>query len=108
MTNLPDFDDDDSQRIRTEVAKGPSSDPGRDLTALSVAFIAHENQDSRRWRISMWVFGLAFSAALAVASYAVHAAAETGADRARLDDVRDRLVRIEAQIDRLMERSEGR
>lgn len=106
MTDLPDFGDEDSQRIRTEARKPPGSDPGRELTALSVAFIAHESQDARRWRVSMWVFGLAFSAALGVAGYAVHAAAETGADRARLEDVQQRLARIEAQIDRLMERSE--
>jgi hypothetical protein len=106
VTTLPDFADDDTGKIRTEASRKDASDPGGELRGLAVAFIAHEGQDSRRWRFSMWAFGVAFSAALGVAGYAVHAAAETGADRARLEDVQARCARIEAQIDRLMERSE--
>ena len=48
------------------------------------------------------------TAAAGVATAAWTAHAEAAADRARLEDVQQRLVRIEAQIDRLMERSERR
>jgi len=102
MTALPDFEDDDTGKIRTEAAKGPSSDPGRDTTALAVAFIAHEQADARRWRVTMWAFGLLLTSALGIAGYALSAAAETGADRATLQDVHDRMVRIEGL---LMERN---
>ena len=99
---MPDLsslaDDDDTGRIRTEAAKGPSSDPGRDLTALSVAFIAHEAQDARRHRHTMWIFGFALSLALAVCAWAWSAQANSGADRATLQDVHDRMVRIEGLL----------
>lgn len=103
MTDLPDFGDEDSQRIRTEVAKGPSSDPARDLAALSAAFIVHESQDRKRHRQNMAAWSFVVALALGVAGWAWTAQANSGADRATLQDMHDRMVRIEGL---LMERSE--
>lgn len=106
------IDDDDTGKLRTEAAKGPSSNPGRDVTALAVAFIAHEKQDTRRHRQTLWLMGVGYAVAaavlLALGGWAWAAQADSGAERARLEDVQRRLDRIEQQIDRLVERSEDR
>lgn len=104
MTDLSSLaDDDDTGRIRTEASKGPSSNPGRDLTALAVAFIAHEAQDTRRHRQLLALFGVVLFVGLAGFGWAWAAQADSGADRATLQDMHDRMVRIEGL---LMQRSE--
>jgi hypothetical protein len=103
VTDLPDFDgDDDTGKIRLEASRKPASDPGSELRGLTVAFIQHEVSDATRWKVSLWAFGLMLSAALAVCAYALNAAAETGGDRATMQDMHDRMVRIEGL---LMERT---
>lgn len=109
---MPDLsslaDDDDTGRIRTEVGKGPPSDPALAVSALAAAFIVHEAQDTRRHRQQLGALGLIATAALAIAAWAWTVQADSGAERARLEDVQRRLDRIEQQIDRLVERSEDR
>lgn len=118
MTAPPDFDSDDTGRIRTEASKGPSSDPGRDHTALAVAFISHEQQDARRfaelakaererWASAAVIGGVLLSLAAWGAQQAWSAHADASAGRAQIDDMHERIVRIEAQIDRLMDRRDA-
>lgn len=117
-------DDDDTARLRLAAAKAPSSDPAREMTGLEVAFIAHEQADQRRFaaatedaaareraneqRRKQWGFALGLLLALAGwgAEQAWAAHADAAAGRAQIDDMHERVVRIEQQIDRLMERSD--
>jgi len=108
MSTLPDFDDErDTGRIATIAADEPS-DPMREIRRLRVQVGTHELLNGRRWRQLMAAIAFVGAAAGGVATAAWTAHAEAAADRARLEDVQQRLVRIEAQIDRLMERSEER
>lgn len=105
MVGLPDIGDEDTGRIRTEISKGHSKQPEIDLAALTAAFLVHERDDMRRWRVSMWVFGLLLTGTITVCSYALSAAAESGSDRATMQDMHARMVRIEGL---LMSREERR
>lgn len=107
--------DDDSQRIRTEASKKDASDPGGELRGLAVAFVAHEAADTRRfaateqrWKQAAIVGGIVLSLAAWGAEQAWAAHADAAAGRAQIDDMHERVVRIEQQIDRLMERSDDR
>ena len=104
MDTLPKFDDDDTGRLG-RIVRQKAGDAFTELKALEVMVQAHEDQDNRRWRLTHWVLGLVITTAIAVCSVVWSAHAETSADRARLEDVQSRLVRIETQIDRLMERT---
>lgn len=102
----PDFDDDTSSQLgrAARAARDVPSDPGGAIRELAVSVLAHEQLDERRWRMLWWAAGVIVSASLGVGAWAWTAQANSGADRARLEDVQARLGRIEAQIDRLMER----
>lgn len=116
MTDLDTIaTDGDTGRIRNEAARAPSSDPGRDHVALAVAFVAHEQSDARRfaagearWKRAAALGGLLLALAAWGAEEAWRAHAEAAAGRAQIDDMHERIVRIEQQLDRLMERSDDR
>jgi len=101
-----DFDDErDTGRIATLAAEEPS-DPVRAMRRVRVQLAAHEMLDGRRWKQLAAMIGIVGGLALTCATAAWVANADAAADRARLEDVRARCARIEAQIDRLVERSE--
>jgi hypothetical protein len=106
MTDLSELvNDDDTGPIGT-AARRKVENPAAETVALGVDIAAHDRAD--RWRflaVAVWLTALTAG----VTYLATHVQAEereSATTRAQLDDVRDRLVRIEAQIDRLMERSE--
>ena len=102
----PDFDDDTSSQLgrAARAARDVPSDPGGAIRELAVSVLAHEQLDERRWRMLWWAAGVIVSASLGVGAWAWTAQANSGADRARLEDVQARLGRIEQQIDRLLAR----
>lgn len=104
--SLADLDDDDTGKIAALAREKPSSDPARDIQALRIAVLAHEQQDARRWRIALAIATFCLASAGTVAAEAWTSHASDAADAARLEDVRARCVRIEATLDRLMERAE--
>lgn len=108
---------DDTERIRAAAAKPPSSDPAREMTGLEVSFIAHEQADSRRFAAGEQRWKQAFAAGaigggilLSLATWGAQQAwaahADAAAGRAQIDDMHERIVRIESQMDRLMERTQ--
>ena len=102
---LPEFGDDDTGQIATAIQKA-RTDPAAAAAETLPRLVAHEIDD-RRWR--RWMLGaagLTVSVALSVGGFALHAAADASADRARIEDVQARLVRIEQQMDRLLERTD--
>lgn len=103
MSTLPDFDADDTGRIES-AARERGSDPARDIAALRARAIAHESADRVRFAILAALATLMLSGVAYYAQQAQAEAAEAASTRAQLTAIDARLGRIEAQIDRLVER----
>lgn len=105
MSEAPDFGDDDTGRIRTEAAKGPASDPDGALRGLATAFVAHDISDARRWKQLAALITLVGSLVAFVGTAAWSAHAQVTANTTQIESMQHQLDHIEAQIDRLVERT---
>lgn len=111
--NIPDFETGEAShlgRLAKESRDDPS-DPGGTLRALGISMEAHFGEDARNWRLTRWYAGVMLIAVLAGAAALAAAQSEraeirehqaTQAETERQIDAR--LQRIEAQLDRLVER----
>lgn len=103
MTGLPDFPDDDTGKVEA-ASRERGSDPARDISALRARAIAHEAADRWRFAILAMLASLLLSYALWATQQAQAESEESASTRAQLTAIASRLDRIEAQIDRLIER----
>lgn len=96
---------DDSQRIRA-AAEEPVSDAEKAISGLRVAVLAHEAADAWRWRLAWFVFLTLLALGGWLAERTLADASASATDHQRIEDMSERVVRIEQQIDRLVERTD--